>query len=239
MILNEIKDTILHILFPPVCFSCERDIKQGEKDILCSKCLLNLKYIKSPYCRICGISIDGQELCYKCRKRERKFNFKFSRSVFMYNREISSVIIAYKYQKKQWLGRWISDKMIEGFNNYPEFKDYRSIVYTPISKKKFLTRGFNQTEIIAKYISQKFGLELIEDAVVKIKDTESQVNLDAAKRNENIKGSFAVRKTDSVKNKNIIIIDDVATTMSTLNEIAGVLKEAGASKVSCYTLARE
>lgn len=239
MILSEIKDTILHIIFPPVCLSCERDIKQGEKDILCSKCLLNLKYIKPPYCRICGISIDGGEICYKCKKRERKFNFKFSRSVFMYNREISSVIIAYKYQKKEWLWRWLGDKMIEAFNNYPEFKNYRSIVYTPISKKKFLSRGFNQTEIIAKYISQKFGLELIEDAVVKIKDTESQVNLDATKRNENVKGSFVVKKTDSIKNKNIIIIDDVATTMSTLNEIAGVLKEAGALNISCYTIARE
>ncbi|MCX7647212.1 MAG: ComF family protein [Elusimicrobiales bacterium] len=239
MFLKEVKETLLHFLFPPVCFSCERDIPQGEKDILCIQCLSNLIYIKPLYCKLCGIKIDGGEVCYHCRKRDKKYKFEFSRSVFMYNKEISSIIIAYKYGKCDWLYKWISRKMIDKLKDYDEFKDYNFITYVPISKKKLKKRGFNQSELIARDISNETGLSLIKDAVIKIKEGKSQVDLNAKEREENVKNSFKVIKPDVIEGKDIIIIDDVATTMSTLNELAGVLKEAGAKKIACYTLARE
>lgn len=239
MFLKEVKETLLHFLFPPVCFSCEMDIPQGQKDILCAKCLSNLIYINPLYCKICGIKIDGGDVCYHCRKRDKKYKFEFSRSVFMYNKEISSIIIAYKYGKKDWLSKWISRKMIDKFKDYEEFKEYNFITYVPISKKKLKKRGFNQSELIARDISNETGLGLIKDAVIKIKEGKSQVDLKAKEREENVKDSFKVIKPEIIKDKNIIIIDDVSTTMSTLNELAGVLKESGAQKIACYTAARE
>ncbi len=157
----------------------------------------------------------------------------------MYNKEISSIIIAYKYGKYDWLYKWISRKMIDKLKDYDEFKDYNFITYVPISKKKLKKRGFNQSELIARDISNETGLSLIKDAVIKIKEGKSQVDLNAKEREENVKDSFNVIKPELIHGKNIIIIDDVATTMSTLNELAGVLKEAGAKKIACYTLARE
>lgn len=157
----------------------------------------------------------------------------------MYNKEISSIIIAYKYGKCDWLYKWISRKMIDKLKDYDEFKDYNFITYVPISKKKLKKRGFNQSELIARDISNETGLSLIKDAVIKIKEGKSQVDLNAKEREENVKNSFKVIKPDVIEGKDIIIIDDVATTMSTLNELAGVLKEAGAKKIACYTLARE
>lgn len=157
----------------------------------------------------------------------------------MYNKEISSIIIAYKYGKYDWLYKWISRKMIDKLKDYDEFKDYNFITYVPISKKKLKKRGFNQSELIARDISNETGLILIKNSVIKVKEGESQVNLNAKEREENVKDSFNVIKPELIHGKNIIIIDDVATTMSTLNELAGVLKEAGAKKIACYTLARE
>lgn len=239
MILNEIIQGLIHFLFPPVCFSCHRDIPQDHKDVLCKSCSLRLMYIKPLYCSICGIKIDGGSLCYRCSRRERRFNFEFSRSVFLYNNEISSLIIAYKYNKVKWLYKWFSDKMLKALDNYPEFKEYNCICYVPLSGRKLRERGFNQSELIAREISTALSIELLSDTVIRVKDIKSQVGLGFEERIENVKGCFEVRDKEKVKGKSIIIIDDVATTMSTLNEISYVFKKAGAKKISCFTIARE
>ena len=239
MNLSEIKDNILNILFPKVCFSCQRDIPAEEKDILCLECVKKLVYINKPYCEICGIKIDGGSLCYNCKRRSKKFNFEFSRSVFMYGDEISSLIIAWKYRRIDWLTDWFSAKIIEGLKDHREFDSYDYITYIPLHYKKLRKRGFNQTELLAAQISKKSGLKLIKDSVEKIIDSKSQTKLSANEREENIRGVFKVIKPDEIKFKKIILIDDVATTMSTLNEMAGVLLKSGAEKVSCFTIARE
>jgi ComF family protein len=157
----------------------------------------------------------------------------------MYNDEISSVISAYKYRKMDWLSDWFSIEMAKKFKDYTEFAGYHSLIYIPISVRKIRKRGFNQTYLIAKKIATMLGLEIIERAVIKKKDARNQVGLDARERIFNIKDSFELVDHNRINGKNIIIIDDVATTMSTIDEMAGVLKSGGAKKVSAYTIARE
>lgn len=238
MNLSRVKEAILHFCLPSVCFCCSNDLPFGYKEPLCQRCLMDLFYIKLPYCKKCGIYLEnGGEVCHPCLNK--KYKFDFSRSVFMYNDEISSVISAYKYKKMDWLSDWFSLKMLKKFEDYPEFFGYDSLIYIPISAKKMRKRGFNQTYLIAKKLSSMLGLEIIEEAVIKKKDARNQVGLDAQERASNIKDSFELVNHSRINKKNIIIIDDVATTMSTIDEMAGVLKSDGAKKVSAYTIARE
>lgn len=156
----------------------------------------------------------------------------------MYNDVIASVIYSYKYKKNDWLSEYIADVMYRKYFDYPEFKDYGYITYVPVDLIKYRERGFNQSYLIAKKLAEKLDLGFIENVVVK-KIRKSQVGLSAYERAENIKNSFKVKNADRLISKKIIIVDDVATTLSTVNELSKVFTENGAEKISVFTLARE
>lgn len=231
-------DELLEITLPRICFACNHDIESYFKEPLCIECYKKLNFIESIYCRYCGRKLDGGNTCYQCSRTNHN-NFLFLRSVFMYNDHISSLIIAYKYHNYKYLYKWFSQKMYEKFLNYYEFKGYDSITYIPLSPKRLKERGYNQTEIIAKELSNKTGITFLKDVAIKIKDTKSQVELSKEKRLNNLKDAFKVVNKDKIYGRNIIVIDDVATTMSTLNEFSKVLKESGAKNIACFTIARE
>jgi ComF family protein len=107
----------------------------------------------------------------------------------------------------------------------------------PLSDKKKKKRGFNQSEEIAKVISEATKIENDFNCIIKIKDNKSQTELTKKERFENVKNTFKIVK--NVKNKNILLLDDVYTTGATMEECAKSLKESGASKVWGVTVARE
>ncbi|MCX7905656.1 MAG: ComF family protein [Elusimicrobiales bacterium] len=230
--LKYIKD----IIFPSVCYCCRDDIEPLRVHPLCRECEKKFHFIEKPYCFKCGIGIKYGDTCYLCRKR--KFNFDFSRSVFMYEEAISSLIKAYKYDGKDYLSKWFANVMIERLDYYLEFKDFDSITYVPISNKKIKERGFDQSKLIAEIISKNKNFLFIKDSILNTKNL-SQVELSGRLRIENVRGKFIVKDFSIFKDRKVIIIDDVATTMSTLNEVSKIIKEAGAVAVSCFTIARQ
>jgi len=234
----KILDNLINFFFPRVCFSCGNDVEFDFINPLCRECYKKLDFIENFYCRICGRKIDNGDICFLCLIEKRP-NFSFLRSVFMYNDQIASLIIAYKYHNHKYLYKWFSKKLYERFLNYPEFREYDSITYIPLSKRKLKKRGFNQTQLIAKDFSNKTGLFFLENISQKIKETRNQVELSKEERKENLKDAFIIVDEKKIYDKKIIVIDDVSTTMSTLNEFSKVLIEKGAKKVSCFTIARE
>jgi ComF family protein len=125
------------------------------------------------------------------------------------------------------------------FLRYREFFEYDSITYIPLSKGKMRKRGYNQTELIAKEVSMILKLSFLKDVAIKIKETKNQVELSKDERMVNLKDAFMVIDKERVRGRSIVVVDDVATTMSTLNEFSKTLKESGAKKISCFTIARE
>ena len=113
------------------------------------------------------------------------------------------------------------------------------IVPIPLTKKRLKQRGFNQSEEIAKELAKFLEIPLANNILLKVKETRAQVELSGKDREENLKGVFAVRNNDLIKNKNILLVDDVFTTGSTLKEAASVLKVAGAKQIWGITVARE
>lgn len=230
----------LNIIVPQTCLYCKKDQRYDYKFPLCENCLKELEPIKFPYCQKCGIELkSGGALCYNCKKDKVKRYFSFSRSVFKFNPVLREAIHTFKYSGYKNIGRWLGSLMAEKFIEYKELEGFDFLIPVPISLRKKRERGFNQSEILAFEISKKTGLSVLSDVVVKIKDTKSQVGLSQNERENNLEGSFSCINHDKIKGKKIIIVDDVATTLSTLNEVSKVLKKSGVKEIACYTLARE
>lgn len=107
-----------------------------------------------------------------------------------------------------------------------------------MDKKRLKWRGFNQSEEIGKELAKSLEIPLITDVLLKMKATLPQVELSDLEREENIKGAFLVTNREKIKGRKILLIDDVYTTGSTLNEVARLLKEAGASQAWGVVVAR-
>ena len=112
------------------------------------------------------------------------------------------------------------------------------MVPIPLTKKKLKQRGFNQSEEIVKELSESLKIFFLDDCILKIKETSPQIELSGKAREENIKGAFLVKNNEKIKNKKILLVDDVYTTGSTMEEVSKVLKESGAKEVWGLVVAR-
>ena len=112
------------------------------------------------------------------------------------------------------------------------------VISVPLHKKRLWERGYNQSEIIAKKISKRYGLPFSSTNLIKTKHTSSQMTLSKKLRLNNLADSFSVRNATAVKDKKILLVDDVMTTGATLNTCAGELLKAGAKEIFAFTLAK-
>jgi len=156
---------------------------------------------------------------------------------------IQKIIWSLKYHGIKQLAKPLGRLIIQRLSEKIKFDDYDIFIPIPVSKSRSRERGFNQTELIAHQIRANIGsddnIKVLPNVLLKIKETPSQVSLkDRNKRLNNIKGSFGIKNAELIKNKNIIIIDDVSTTGATIKEAAKILKRAGAKRVIAIVVAR-
>lgn len=112
------------------------------------------------------------------------------------------------------------------------------ITPVPLDNRRLKQRGYNQSKLIAKILSEKSGLKL-EDILLKVKYTKTQSLLENSQRRKNVENAFSIKIPELVKNKKVIIFDDIYTTGATANEIAKILKEAGAKNVFILVIAKD
>lgn len=223
----------LNLLLPRVCLLCS-DIVEDEG--FCEKCFDNIKLIKSPLCRRCGMPFISQEtedhLCGACIKKRRPFSI--ARSIGIYEGVLLEAVQRLKYNGKTSLARPLAKLMTKEFS----MTNYNLIVPVPLHKTRLKERGFNQSLLLARELSKLYNLPIDYLNLRKIRATDPQVNLKGKERIANIKGAFAVKNGAGFKNKKILLIDDVYTTGATVIECSKVLKKAGAKTVDVLTLAR-
>ncbi len=224
------------ILFSPEkCICCGRE-KVDETSPFCDSCKRKLIFIRGKICDYCGAPITGGKVCDKCK--ENKNDFDKARAIIAYDQASSPMITKFKYSKAKYLEKRLCEILCEGYAKYPELApDF--VTFVPMTEKKLKERGYNQTQVLASLFCEKNNLEL-KQLLVKSKETPAQAGLDKDKRKENIKDAFEIiaENRKLVKDKKILIIDDVFTTGSTTNECAKVLKKAGASSVFVLTIAK-
>ena len=204
---------------------------------------------------VCGFcnTINNNSLCENCEKMILKYKlntikdyrqdktkyFDFCFCALKYKSIIRDKIIAYKFGEKAYLYKTFTKIIINNKKICRFLKLYDIIIPVPMFKSKQSVRGYNQSLLVAREISKQVGIKYLKDTLIKIKDTKIQSTLDKTSRLNNVKNAFRVQKKDIIKGKKIILLDDIYTTGSTVNECCKKLKQAGAKEILVITIARD
>lgn len=237
--LKKIKETVLELIYPVKCPFCGEIVSAGKKSLtahngICKECREKTPYISEPRCMCCGkpLTDPAVEYCYDCTRQ--KHFFIDGRSLWVHKNAVEMAVYAMKYQNRRIYGQTFGKEMAEQFASYLWKRKITLIVPVPLHSRRRRKRGFNQAEIVAKVLAENTGIPMDAGVMKRVKATSPQKELGDKGRKLNIRGAFAAQK--SVKGENIVLIDDIYTTGSTLNEAARVLKRAGAENVYFLTV---
>ena len=232
---------LTQILYPKVCLSCKKKLGAEAKDgFICSQCRGKIKKNLPPFCISCGRQLEkrwfAKNICPSCQKKKLHFDRAFSPCV--YDGVIKDLIHEFKYNGKDYLGRSLSRLMIEFIKEYALPMDCLDlIVPVPLHKVRLREREFNQAQILSGYIAREFDKKILEGALIRNRHTKTQTELEENQRLLNVQNSFSVLRSEDIKGKNILLVDDVLTTAATSSEAAYTLKNSGANIVFVLTLA--
>lgn len=213
---------------------------------------LELVYPRS--CRVCGgaVAPEGKlSLCEACHKKirynrplllaragRRAYHFDRVRSVTVYEGIMRECIHKFKYNGALSLEGLFAGLMTDFAGKYMDMNCFDLIIPVPLSAAKLRERSFNQASALASALSRRFKIPCITNNLIRIKSGRPQVELKRTARLKEIKGAFKLKDPDMLKDKSVLLIDDVFTTGATVGECSKVLKRAGAKYVEVFTLAQ-
>jgi ComF family protein len=217
---------------------------------VCEACWDALESWRGPACAVCGTPFAAdlgvsaaQTLCSQCREGE--FAFDLARSLGLYRGVLRSLILQLKFHRRERLGERLGARLAEVWNSLgTACVDARPLlVPVPLHGSRERERGFNQSALLAGGLSRALartrgGAGFEARALLRTKATPPQTGLSLAARRDNVRGAFSVAEPERVRDRVVVLIDDVMTTGSTLSACAGALKAAGAGRVLALTLAR-
>ena len=197
--------------------------------------ILDIVYPMEEKCIICRT--DGFiGLCPYCKSKINRATIENGNlSYGFYGGTLKTLILKFKYESDFTAGYLLSKLLVEMIKENEIYADV--ICYVPMTKKSEKKRGFNQCEVIARYIGYHINVP-VSDCIKKIKNTKEQKTLTKEERVKSIKGAFKVSRIKDIKNKNVILIDDVMTTGATINECKDVLKKSGVNNIIVLTIAK-
>lgn len=240
--LEEIKElfsSLIDIIYPPQCVIC--GTLQKNRKTFCETCLNDIKFINYSICPTCSEILEtnffDEVRCLKCQDNPILSGIY---SLALYEGSISKAIHLLKYQGKTVISEHLGSIIYNSPIDWSIFLEKEVLIIpVPLHIKRLRKRGFNQSLLIANVISRKIGLKVIPNILIRSKETKSQVELSKEERKENIKGAFSLKDKNLLKERNILLIDDVYTTGATILECATILKKEGnVKKVEALTVAR-
>ncbi len=233
------RNFLLDLLFPQnSCCICREPGLYSTRNPWCDKCYGQMMDLQNslPICHKCGKYLEeGENICCECQAKPPLFHV--ARSVGPYIECYRIAIKALKFLGKQNLAVRMGSLMAYVVKNEPAFWPLDIIVPVPASKGQLKSRGFNQTEILARQISKDLKIKVVSNALIRVKETPSQRELTKEEREKNLLYAFEMQDIKSCYRKNILLVDDVYTTGSTSKECTKTLLDAGANRVSVITWA--
>ncbi len=236
------------MVYPLSCLICKEALSSVHNQPLCAACWKKIKLNLPPFCPKCGkflpsvawakggLPAKTQDLsCYDCQRSS--FLFKKANSACIYEGVVKQCVHLFKYQLKLSLAKPLAGLMIDFAREFLDMNRIDIIIPVPLQAKKKRQRQFNQSELLAQPLARAFNKELDLKTLMKTRTTTAQMGLSGAKRRKNIIGAFFVKYPAAVSNKRVLLIDDIFTTGSTVNECARTLLQAGAKEVEVFTLA--
>ena len=224
---------VLQLLFPLRCPVCDGIVRQaGEK--ICVECLGRLKLLTPPWCMKCGKKLAGEgEYCADCRRREHFF--LRGRGLYEYE-SVALSIYRFKYGGRREYADYFGEQMAEYLGDFVRSVEPDGLIPIPLHRKRRLQRGYNQAELLARALGDRLNIPVYGDYLVRQKNTAPLKYENPEERQNNLKKAFNIPQND-VKLKRVIVVDDIYTTGSTMDEAARVLKGAGVREIYFVTLA--
>ena len=234
----------MDLLYPPSCVVCQVGLVDGWS--LCEACDGDLPRLAAPFCQKCGEMfegrIDGPFACPNCS--HLKFSFEFARPAMVRDERTLEMIHRLKYARELHLAKDLGCLAAEAFRDVrlePALAENWPLVPVPLHRSRFQHRYFNQAEEIARQLSKINGLPVVK-ALRRIRATGHQTSLTRTQRLENLRGAFQItragKRTIVEKPAGAVLIDDVLTTGSTVDECAKTLRRAGFQRIHVVTVMR-
>ena len=215
----------LNFFMSKKCYLCGKTIDKNDFKFMCTSCFNKLKMLEKDY--------------YKIEKRNNVLvEYLF---IFEYKYYIRKLILSYKFFNKPYLGKVFSEIIIKNKKICQKIKSYDIIIPVPMSKEGKKKRGYNQTEIISKIISQNIGIKYNKNILLKSKNIKRQSLLDRKERLINVKNAYMVNNKfeEYLFDKKIIIFDDIYTTGATINECLNITALKGVKEILVVILAKD
>lgn len=213
---------ILNIIYPQMCGICGKI----NTNVLCNKCEIELK--KQSQCQIIN---NGKEI-------EDKY-FDELMYIFNYEGQVRKLILDYKFNEKSYIYLTLVNFLLKNEKIFENIKRYDTIIPVPISKKRFKNRGYNQSYLIANEIAKQTKLELMNNCLIKTKNIVEQSKLNKEDREKNIKGVYTLQNSQLIENKKVLLVDDIYTTGSTVNECSKMLRQGNPNEIGILVLAKD
>lgn len=248
---------ILDLLYPKdlYCICCGKIIDWSRTYRLCDDCMKNIKWNTGRVCEKCGKRLsenNPRDICFDCASNEHEFRKGYSCAE--YGTHERYIVMGFKYGNKLHVGETIGEMLTDRMQSLIGKEELRTaydlLVPVPISHRKELVRGFNQSQLIAAHFAAKSHLSLrngtnngskvkLIEPLVRTKETSAMKGLNPTERKENIRGSFAVKPDykEKIRGADCLIIDDIYTTGATIDEISATLYGLGAKNVDFLSFA--
>lgn len=233
--MNKIAEHLLDWIYPRRCVFCDDLLGRKEK-YLCADCREKLPVpIREPRCKKCGKPLLGreQEYCYDCSRYEQMYDRGIG--IFLYKDPLKQALMRFKFNGRKEYGEFLGKLLCMYGSKFVAQIQPEVILPVPIHKKKRSVRGYNQAEVLAMEVSRGFSIPIRTDLVLRKKFTKAQKELDRKERKKNLEEAFFVTK-EAGRYQSVLVIDDIYTTGSTVNAIAGKLKKRGVKEVYFLSL---
>lgn len=233
-VVEKIKETVVKAVFPDdvTCDICGNELVADTRYHLCSTCIDKMPLIKGQVCLDCGVPMANEaEYCIRCQMSD--FKFACNRSPLVYDGEGRHLVHKFKFGGKKYIAHTLGAMMADTFISNGMKGEI--IVFVPMTADEEEKRGFNQSELLALDIGKRLGLPVLP-ALAKVRSTSEQKSLSGKDRAKNIEGVFVLKQPE-VKDRMILLVDDVFTTGATANECAKVLLKGKAREVYVLTSA--
>ncbi len=228
--------------YPRHCYHCGEPLNDAPAQMLCETCNedLSARRITGCVCAVCGLPLAGEPapetVCMMCRGEERHFDA--ARAFFTYASPVPSIIRHFKFEGDYFLGPMLLRDALERGWLPTDVEEVDAVVAVPLHTKRRRERGYDQALLLARVIAAQLDCELVRRTLVRTRYTTQQSLLPTTKRWDNVRRAFAVRKPKNIRDRRLLLVDDVMTTGNTADACASALKTAGARQVKVLTLAR-
>ncbi|MGD9644573.1 MAG: ComF family protein [Pirellulales bacterium] len=239
----------IDLLFPPRCLLCEVEEPTVQSAVLlCDTCRAELLQSAGSYCPRCGAAGGGaaaegateaqpNSSCVECRNRR----FQFDRVVRLgsYDGALREAVLRMKHPRDEPLARAVAELFWDRCASEWSTLEVDCVVPVPLHWWRWLRRGTSSPQTIAACLGRRLGVPVIDDSLVRVRDTQPQGGLAAIRRRQNVRGAFELRGDKNwIRARRVLVVDDVLTSGATADEMSRVLKRAGAAWVAVATIAR-